>query len=130
MLGLPPKLLANLAEMNITKPTPIQTKAIPHAMNGRDVMGLAQTGTGKTAAFGLPIVSALLRIEGKPDPKAVRGLILAPPANSPSRSSRTCRATPRARSCAPTSWLAVFPSTRRCRSWAEAPTCWWPPQAG
>ncbi|WP_252946273.1 DEAD/DEAH box helicase [Oceanicola sp. 502str15] len=78
MLGLPPKLLANLAEMNITKPTPIQTKAIPHAMNGRDVMGLAQTGTGKTAAFGLPIVSALLRIEGKPDPKSVRGLILAP----------------------------------------------------
>ncbi len=78
MLGLPPKLLANLAELNITKPTPIQTKAIPHALNGRDVMGLAQTGTGKTAAFGLPLLATLLRIEGRPAPKTTRGLILAP----------------------------------------------------
>ncbi|MEQ5871783.1 DEAD/DEAH box helicase [Sagittula sp. NFXS13] len=78
MLGLPSRLQANLAELNITEPTPIQTQAIPHAMNGRDVMGLAQTGTGKTAAFGLPLLAALLRMEGKPEPKTVRGLILAP----------------------------------------------------
>ncbi|MBP0483498.1 DEAD/DEAH box helicase [Sagittula salina] len=78
MLGLPSRLQANLAELNITEPTPIQKQAIPHAMNGRDVMGLAQTGTGKTAAFGLPLLSALLRMEGKPAAKAVRGLILAP----------------------------------------------------
>lgn len=78
MLGLPSRLQANLAELNITEPTPIQKQAIPHAMNGCDVMGLAQTGTGKTAAFGLPLLSALLRMEGKPDPKTVRGLILAP----------------------------------------------------
>ncbi|WP_425073687.1 DEAD/DEAH box helicase [Sagittula sp. S175] len=78
MLGLPSRLQANLATMKITEPTPIQKQAIPHAMNGRDVMGLAQTGTGKTAAFGLPILSALLRMEGKPAPKTVRGLILAP----------------------------------------------------
>lgn len=78
MLGLPARLSANLKTMGINEPTPIQTQAIPHAMNGRDVMGLAQTGTGKTAAFGLPLLSALLRMEGRPLPKATRGLILAP----------------------------------------------------
>ena len=52
MLGLAPRLVAKLAEQGITDPTPIQKQAIPHAMNGRDVMGIAQTGTGKTAAFG------------------------------------------------------------------------------
>ncbi len=78
MLGLPPRLLANLAEQNITTPTPIQTQAIPHAMNGRDVMGLAQTGTGKTAAFGLPLISTLMRKQTRPAAKSVHGLILAP----------------------------------------------------
>ena len=78
MMGLPPRILANLGELNITQPTPIQQKAIPEAMEGRDVMGLAQTGTGKTAAFGLPLISAILRIEGRPAPKTTRGLILAP----------------------------------------------------
>ncbi|SMX46539.1 DEAD/DEAH box helicase [Maliponia aquimaris] len=78
MLGLPSRLQANLAALNFTDPTPIQKQAIPHAMNGRDVMGLAQTGTGKTAAFGLPLLSALMRMEGRAAPKTTRGLILAP----------------------------------------------------
>ncbi|OWU84073.1 DEAD/DEAH box helicase [Oceanicola sp. 22II-s10i] len=78
MLGLPSRLSANLTELGITDPTPIQRQAIPHAMNGRDVMGLAQTGTGKTAAFGLPILTALMRAEGKPAPRSARSLILAP----------------------------------------------------
>jgi len=78
MLGLHPRLVAKLAEQGITDPTPIQTQAIPHAMNGRDVMGLAQTGTGKTAAFGLPMIDTLLKAGTKPDAKTVRGLILAP----------------------------------------------------
>ncbi len=78
MLGLAPRLVAKLAEQGITEPTPIQTQAIPHAMNGRDVMGLAQTGTGKTAAFGLPMINALLKAGVKPNAKTVRGLILAP----------------------------------------------------
>ena len=78
MLGLHPRLVKKLAEQGITKPTPIQRKAIPHAMNGRDVMGLAQTGTGKTAAFGLPMIDALMKAGTKPAPKTVRGLILAP----------------------------------------------------
>ncbi|MBE1285964.1 MAG: DEAD/DEAH box helicase [Rhodobacteraceae bacterium] len=78
MLGLTPRLIANLETLGITDPTPIQKKAIPHAMNGRDVMGLAQTGTGKTLAFGLPLLTELQRSEGRPAPKTVRGLILAP----------------------------------------------------
>jgi len=78
MLGLAPRLIAILKEQGITDPTPIQTQAIPHAMNGRDVMGLAQTGTGKTAAFGLPMINALMKAGVKPNPKSVRGLVLAP----------------------------------------------------
>ena len=77
-LGLNPRLVAKLAEQGITRPTPIQAQAIPHAMAGRDIMGLAQTGTGKTAAFGLPMVHALLGAGAQPAPKTVRGLILAP----------------------------------------------------
>ena len=78
MLGLAPRLITKLDELGIKDPTPIQSQAIPHAMNGRDVMGLAQTGTGKTAAFGLPILDALMRDNQKLTPKAVRALILAP----------------------------------------------------
>ncbi|MFZ5961474.1 DEAD/DEAH box helicase [Thalassococcus sp. BH17M4-6] len=76
-MGLPEKLVARLTDMGLTEPTPIQTGAIPHAMQGRDVMGLAQTGTGKTAAFGLPLV-AQIRAMGRPEPKGVQGLVLAP----------------------------------------------------
>ncbi len=78
MLGLAPRLVQKLEELGFTEPTPIQAQAIPHAMNGRDVMGLAQTGTGKTAAFGLPMLDALLKNGEKTDPKTARALILAP----------------------------------------------------
>lgn len=78
MLGLKPRLVAKLAELGINEPTPIQKQAIPHAMNGRDVMGLAQTGTGKTAAFGLPLIHALISTGIKAEPKTAHGLILAP----------------------------------------------------
>ena len=78
MLGLAPRLVSALAEQGITDPTPLQTQAIPHAMNGRDVMGLAQTGTGKTAAFGLPMIDRLIKSGGKPAPKSARALVLAP----------------------------------------------------
>ncbi len=77
-LGLAPRILANLAELGLTTPTPIQTQAIPPAMEGRDVLGLAQTGTGKTAAFGLPMLTRLLAIGRRPEPASCRALILAP----------------------------------------------------
>lgn len=78
MMDLPPKLVARLTEMGIKDPTPIQKQAIPHALNGRDVMGLAQTGTGKTAAFGVPLVAQMLENPKRPSPRSVRALVLAP----------------------------------------------------
>ena len=78
MMGLPEKLVVRLTEMGMTDPTPIQSHAIPYALNGRDVMGLAQTGSGKTAAFGLPLVTRMLEFNNMPAPKSVRGLVLAP----------------------------------------------------
>lgn len=58
-LGLPLNTLSLLDKLGFTVPTPIQEKAIPVALKGRDLMGIAQTGTGKTLAFGLPIVARL-----------------------------------------------------------------------
>ncbi len=78
MMNLPESVAKRVAEMGLTQPTPIQAQAIPHAMNGRDVMGLAQTGTGKTAAFGIPLISRLMEEGGRAAPKTARGLVLAP----------------------------------------------------
>lgn len=77
-LGLAKKLVAGLDAAGITDPTPIQLRAIPLALEGRDIMGLAQTGTGKTAAFGLPLIQQMMQFGTKPHPKTVRGLVLAP----------------------------------------------------
>lgn len=78
MMDLPPVLVARLKTMGLKNPTPIQKQAIPHALNGRDVMGLAQTGTGKTAAFGVPLIAQMLAEPKRPSQKSVRALILAP----------------------------------------------------
>lgn len=77
-LGLSPKILKALENTTMTTPTPIQAQAIPHIMKGLDLMGLAQTGTGKTAAFGLPLLHRLLDIGHPPAPRHVRALVLAP----------------------------------------------------
>ncbi|MCB6178185.1 DEAD/DEAH box helicase [Rhodobacter sp. Har01] len=77
-LGLSPKLLKALEKTVMRVPTPIQAQAIPAIMAGKDLLGLAQTGTGKTAAFGLPLLHRLLDIGHPPGPKNVRALILVP----------------------------------------------------
>ncbi|MGI3169702.1 DEAD/DEAH box helicase [Pseudooceanicola sp. C21-150M6] len=77
-LGLTPSLHDALKGAGFSEPTPIQAQAIPPALEGRDVLGLAQTGTGKTLAFSLPIVNRLLENPGKPLPKTAKALILAP----------------------------------------------------
>ncbi|MEM1360912.1 MAG: DEAD/DEAH box helicase [Pseudomonadota bacterium] len=77
-LGLAPKLLTALDHAGLTHPTPIQKQAIPLALAQHDVLGLAQTGTGKTLAFGLPLIQHLLEQPGKPAPKTVKALVLAP----------------------------------------------------
>jgi ATP-dependent RNA helicase RhlE len=77
-LDLSPALAAAVRAAGYTEPTPIQRKAIPHVFAGRDVLGCAQTGTGKTAAFALPILDALLT-DGEPQgARRVRALVLAP----------------------------------------------------
>ncbi|WP_347138678.1 DEAD/DEAH box helicase [Paracoccus sp. SSK6] len=77
-MGIDHRINANIAAIGLTKPTPIQSEAIPAVVKGRDVLGLAQTGTGKTAAFGLPMLTRLINFGKKPDPKTCRALILAP----------------------------------------------------
>lgn len=64
-LGLHPVLAKSLTHMKYDTPTPIQAKAIPIALEGQDVLGSAQTGTGKTAAFAIPLIEALLKSEQK-----------------------------------------------------------------
>ncbi|AGT09214.1 ATP-dependent RNA helicase RhlE [Paracoccus aminophilus JCM 7686] len=77
-MGIDARINANLVAMGLTQPTPIQAQAIPEIIKGRDLLGLAQTGTGKTAAFGLPMLTRLIKFGKKPDPKTCRALILAP----------------------------------------------------
>ena len=90
-LGLSPVILKSVRALGFEAPTPIQHEAIPQVLSGRDLMGLAQTGTGKTAAFGLPLVHHLLKGKQKPAPKTARALILAPTrelvSSSPTRSA-------------------------------------------
>jgi superfamily II DNA/RNA helicase len=75
-LGLSPTTLSAVAETGYTTATPIQAQAIPVALAGRDVLGIAQTGTGKTAAFTLPLIERLA--QGRAKARMPRALVLAP----------------------------------------------------
>ena len=75
-LGLSPKVLAAVEASGYTQPTPIQAGAIPHVLAGRDVLGIAQTGTGKTASFTLPMLTKLE--QGRARARMPRTLILEP----------------------------------------------------
>jgi ATP-dependent RNA helicase RhlE len=77
-LGIAEPILRALAQENYTTPTPIQARAIPALLAGRDLLGIAQTGTGKTAAFGLPLLQRLSVGHVPPRPKETKALILAP----------------------------------------------------
>jgi len=77
-LELAEPLARALADMGHTTPTPIQAQAIPPALKGRDVMGIAQTGTGKTAGFTLPTLNYICTEERDPPKRGARVLILAP----------------------------------------------------
>ena len=75
-LALDPRVLQAVSEAGYETPTPIQAQAIPHALQGRDVLGIAQTGTGKTASFVLPMVTLLG--QGRARARMPRSLVLAP----------------------------------------------------
>nr|KKS48862.1 MAG: DEAD/DEAH box helicase domain protein [Candidatus Giovannonibacteria bacterium GW2011_GWF2_42_19] len=70
-LGIAPRLLDIIASKNFVTPTPIQEKAIPVALEGKDIIGIAQTGTGKTLAFGIPMIQKIAQERG-------RGMIILP----------------------------------------------------
>jgi len=76
--GLAAPLLKALDQAGYTTPTPIQAQAIPPALEGRDILGLAQTGTGKTAAFCLPLLHRLSQDRARPRRTTCRALILTP----------------------------------------------------
>jgi superfamily II DNA/RNA helicase len=75
-LALDPRVLQAVEEAGYLTPTPIQEQAIPHALQGRDVLGIAQTGTGKTASFTLPMITLLG--QGRARARMPRSLVLAP----------------------------------------------------
>ena len=77
-LGLAEPLLRALNAANYTHPTPIQARTIPALLQGRDVLGIAQTGTGKTAAFALPVLQHLAQSNERAQPRSPRALVLAP----------------------------------------------------
>ncbi|ABM04946.1 ATP-dependent RNA helicase, DEAD box family protein [Psychromonas ingrahamii 37] len=77
LLGLPDSLLKAVKEQGYTEPSPIQAQAIPAILEGKDVMAAAQTGTGKTAGFTLPLLT-LLEKGNRPKPNQVRALVLTP----------------------------------------------------
>ena len=77
-LGLAEPLLRALHAANYAHPTPIQARTIPLLLQGRDVLGIAQTGTGKTAAFALPVLQHLAAARQRVQPRSPRALVLAP----------------------------------------------------
>ena len=77
-LKLAAPLLRALADQGYDTPTPIQAGSIPHLLEGRDLLGLAQTGTGKTASFALPILEHLIKSPRPAGPRQARVLVLAP----------------------------------------------------
>ncbi len=77
-LGVAETILRALRDEGYTNPTPIQAKSIPALLRGGDLLGIAQTGTGKTCAFAVPIIQRLIANPQRPAPGAVRALILAP----------------------------------------------------
>ena len=77
-LDLEPEVLDGLDAMNFIEATPIQEKTIPVVLEGRDIIACAQTGTGKTAAYILPLLNLILKHQVAAEQDAVRAIILAP----------------------------------------------------
>lgn len=91
-LGLSQPVLQALALKEYTTPSPIQAQAIPTLLQGRDLLGIAQTGTGKTAAFMLPSIDRLTKSDKRPQPRSCRMLVLAPTRELASQIAESARA--------------------------------------
>ena len=103
-LGLSDSVLAAVEALGYTEPTPVQAQSIPLALEGRDMIAAAKTGTGKTAAFSLPSLDRLERSDRK---KAPTMLVITRVASWPCRSRRSAAPSRRPAACGwPTSWAA------------------------
>ena len=91
-LGLSQPIMQALALKEYSQATPIQTQAIPQLLQGRDLLGIAQTGTGKTAAFMLPSIDRLVQSDKRPQPRTCRMLVLAPTRELASQIAESARA--------------------------------------
>ncbi|HEY1145695.1 MAG TPA: DEAD/DEAH box helicase, partial [Allosphingosinicella sp.] len=91
-LGLSQPVLQALALKDYKTPSPIQAQAIPLLLKGRDLLGIAQTGTGKTAAFMLPSIDRLAAADKRPQPRTCRMLVLAPTRELASQIAESARA--------------------------------------
>ena len=130
-LGLSTPILRAIADAGYGTPTPIQQKAIPHVLSGRDLLGCAQTGTGKTAAFALPILDNLARATAA-SPSAMPGarsrvLVLSPTRELASQIGESfvdLRPPLRADLLGDLRRREPEPQVRRAAR--AASTCWWP----
>src|SRR5690606_19958635 len=91
-LGLSQPVLQALELKEYDTPTPIQEQSIPHLLEGRDLLGVAQTGTGKTAAFMLPSIDRLVAADKRPKPRTCRMLVLAPTRELAGQNAESARA--------------------------------------
>ena len=112
-LGLGPKLLQSITDVGYSTPTPIQSAAIPPVLAGRDLIGIAQTGTGKTAAFVLPILERLAQSAPARHPRALHRRA----EERLSASANPCRTLP----VPARAWHAAVQHERACVAAAEAP---------
>src|SRR5512139_510345 len=115
-LGLTPELLRAVADQGYTEPTPVQREAIPLVLAGRDLLAGAQTGTGKTAAFVLPILRYLHAPRPPPPDRRSGCSSWCPPGSSRSRSRRASARTASIGPSARPPSTAVSASSRRSRS--------------
>ena len=119
-LGLRPELVRAVSGAGYTTPTPIQERGIPLALEGRDLIACAQTGTGKTAAFLLPI---LHRLAGAPPARRPRALVVTPTRELAARSERWPRSTGRTCACAAPLSSGASAWSRRPAACGAGSTC-------
>jgi ATP-dependent RNA helicase RhlE len=117
-LGLAAPILQALEGEGYTVPTPIQQQAIPHVLAGRDLLGIAQTGTGKTAAFALPILHRLAAEKRAPRPRGCRTLVLSPTRELASQIADSFRAYGRHLGLRTTLMFGGVPKPRQARAMA------------
>ena len=124
-LGLSKPLLDALAAKDYSQPTPIQRQAIPTVLTGRDLLGIAQTGTGKTAAFVLPSLDRLAAdAQHSRSPARFACWCSRRRASSPRRSPPAPQPTAASCGCRSASFSAAFPIARACAKSRAASTCW------